>query len=189
MFYILLAQGLVLTIHGSFEAILQTNVKWVLAHSSVGYGGVITALYASSMRLGDQALNAIIAVLVFHTLTKALAFINTGLIYQVANAYDVYQLGYLYCMSREDTLSAYMALLNLTGIPPSTGFIVKVLLIATSILLASRILSSFSNVKNQYPAILRRTEVQLFENYGVIHQCSTISREDFTGKTLLPHYL
>ena len=149
MFYILPAQGLVLTIHGSFGAILETNIKWVLAHNSVGYGGVITALNASSMRLGDQALNAIIiAVLVFHTLTKALAFINTGLIYQIANAYDVYQLGYLYCMLREGALSAYMALLNLTGIPPSTGFTVKVLLIATSILLASRILFSFSDVKN-----------------------------------------
>jgi len=137
VFYILLVQGLISTIYGSFGAILQTNIKWILAYSSVGYGGVITALYASSMILGDQALNAIIiAVIVFHALTKALAFINTGLIYQIANTYDVYKLGYLYYVSREGALSAYMALLNLTGIPPSTGFIVKVLLIATSILLA-----------------------------------------------------
>ncbi|MFZ8791964.1 MAG: proton-conducting transporter membrane subunit [Thermosphaera aggregans] len=161
-----------------------------LLHSSVGYGGVITASYASSMRLGNQALNAIIiAVSVFHTLTKALLFINTGLIYQIANMYDVYQPGYLYCMSREGALSACMALLNLTGIPPSTSFIVKVLLITTSILLASRVLFSFSDVENPYPAILRRTEVQLFENYSVIHQCSTIPKEDFTDKTLLPHSL
>ena len=86
-------------------------------------------------------------------------------------------------MLREGALSAYMTLLNHTGIPPSTGFIVKVLLIATSILLASRILFSFSDFKNPYPAILRRTEVQLFENCGVIHQSSIISKEDFTDET------
>lgn len=137
-YYILLAQGVVSTIYGSFGAVLQTNIKWILAYSSVGYGGIITSLYAAMMILGETSIYPIIlTVIIFHAMTKALAFINTGLIYQVANTYEVYRLGYLYYVSREGALAAFIALLNMTGIPPSTGFLVKTLLIGSSILVAS----------------------------------------------------
>ncbi|MEM0031791.1 MAG: proton-conducting transporter membrane subunit [Desulfurococcaceae archaeon] len=136
-FYVLLVQGLISTIYGSFGAIIQTNIKWILAYSSIGYGGIITTLYSTLMILGMNTLRPIIiAVIVFHALTKALAFTNTGLIYQISNTYDIYKLGYLYYVSREGALSAYVALLNMTGIPPSAGFIVKILLITISVLLS-----------------------------------------------------
>lgn len=137
-YYILLIQGLISTIYGSFGAVLQTNIKWILAYSSISYGGIITALYSMTMILGETSIYPVIlAIIAFHAITKALAFVNTGLIYQVANTYDVYKLGYLYYVSREGALAAFIVLLNITGIPPSIGFIVKVLLLSTSILLVS----------------------------------------------------
>ncbi|MEM4717969.1 MAG: proton-conducting transporter membrane subunit [Desulfurococcaceae archaeon] len=137
-FYVLLTQGLISTIYGSFGAVLQTDIKRILAYSSVSYYGIVTALFAISMILGDSSIYPVIlTIVVFHSLMKSLAFINTALIYQVANTYDVYRLGYLYYVSREGALAAFIALLNMTGIPPSIGFIAKVLILSTSILLVS----------------------------------------------------
>ncbi|MEM4481719.1 MAG: proton-conducting transporter membrane subunit [Desulfurococcaceae archaeon] len=150
--YIILAQGIISTIYGSFGAVLQSHIKWILAYSSVSYGGVITTLYAIMMILEGSAplyassathintiglLNALILmVIVFHALTKSLAFVNSGMVYQLTNTYDVFKLGYLFYVSRESSLSAFTVLLSLTGIPPSVGFVVKILLISTSLLVA-----------------------------------------------------
>lgn len=136
-FYVLLVQGFISTIYGSFSAVLQTDVKRILACSSVGYGGVLTLLYAISMILELNTLHVVIlAVIAFHALTKALAFVNAGLVYQLTNTYDVSKLGYVIYLSREAGISAFNVLLNVTGIPPSVGFIVKLLLIAVSLLVA-----------------------------------------------------
>lgn len=137
-YYILLVQGIISTIYGSFGAVLQSNIKRILAYSSVSYGGVFTILY-SIMSLIDPSLRLVImGIVVFHAMTKTLAFLNTGLIYQLTNTYDVFKLGYLYYVSREASDSAMVVLLNLTGTPPSMGFIVKVLLITASVLIAQR---------------------------------------------------
>lgn len=136
-FYVLLVQGLISTVYGSFGAVLQTDLKRILAYSSIAYGGLIASTYAVSVLLNMPWLTLItLLLIVYHGLTKSLAFANTGLVYQLANTYDVYKLGYLYYVTREGSLAAYIALLNMTGIPPSTGYLVKLLLLVTSILIA-----------------------------------------------------
>lgn len=149
-FYLALVQGVISTVYGSFGAVLQSHIKWILAYSSVSYGGVITTIFAIMMLLSryDQAVTlaysplvkmleaVMLMVVVFHALMKSLAFINSGLIYQLTNTYDVFKLGYLFYLSRESSLSAFTVLLNLTGVPPSAGFIVKILLISLSISVA-----------------------------------------------------
>ncbi|MEM0249938.1 MAG: proton-conducting transporter membrane subunit [Desulfurococcaceae archaeon] len=136
-FYFILVQGIISTIYGSFGAVLQSNIKLILAYSSVSYGGILTVLYATMMILGSALLRALmLVVVVFHALTKALAFINAGLIYQLTNTYDLSKLGHLFYVSKEACFSAFTVLLNFTGVPPSIGFVTKVLLIATSVLIA-----------------------------------------------------
>lgn len=136
-FYVILIQGIISTIYGSFGAVLQSNIKLILAYSSVSYGGILTVLYATMMILGLAFLRALIlVVMVFHALTKALAFANAGLIYQLTNTYDVSKLGHLFYVSKEACFSAFTVLLNFTGMPPSIGFITKVLLITVSMLVA-----------------------------------------------------
>jgi len=137
-FYILLVQGLISIVYGAFGATLQTHIKQLLAYSSVSYGGIITAFYAMYVLTGIDSLKLVaLFVIAFHALTKSLSFLNTGLVYQVANTYDVYKLGYLFYVTRKGALAAFTALLNLTGVPPSIGFIVKILLLTMSITLAS----------------------------------------------------
>jgi len=135
--YMLLAQGLISTVYGAFGAVLQSNIKRILAYSSVSYSGVITALYAAMMLLDLPPLQLLIlAVIAFHAVTKALGFINTGLVYQLTNTYDVTKLGYLFYVSREASMSAFTVLLNVSGLPPSIGFLVKLVLIALSFIIA-----------------------------------------------------
>jgi NADH-quinone oxidoreductase subunit M len=121
-------------VYGSFGAVLQVNVKNLLAYSSIGYYGIMASLFAAFTLLSQPILKAALLVtLVFHTVIKVLAFLNTSLVYQVSNTYDVYRLGYLYYVTRKGALSAFTALLSLTGIPPSIGFTVKLLLLLASI--------------------------------------------------------
>jgi len=134
--YILAIQGLVSAIYGSFGAVMQTNIKYLLAYSTISYCGIITLLFAAHVMLKLDVLRLVLLlVIVFHSLTKSLMFINTGFIYQVANTYDIYRLGYLYYVDRRVASAVFTALMNLTGIPPSIGFLVKVLIVALSIAL------------------------------------------------------
>jgi len=126
-FYIVLVQGLISTIYGAFAATLQTNIKRLLAYSSISYYGVITILYAifNLMNIG-QAYYLVLVIAVYHGIIKALAFINTGLVYQVANTYDIYRLGYLFYISKPATLTGFIVLANLISMPPTIGFFVKI---------------------------------------------------------------
>lgn len=138
VFYLLLVQGLISIVYGAFGATMQTHIKWLLAYSSVSYGGIITAFFAVYNLTGIEVLRVIVLfVITFHALTKSLSFLNTGLVYQVANTYEIYKLGYLFYVTRKGALSAFTALLNLTGVPPSIGFLVKILLLTITITISS----------------------------------------------------
>ncbi|MEM4061530.1 MAG: proton-conducting transporter membrane subunit [Desulfurococcaceae archaeon] len=134
-FYVALFQGIITVAYGSLAAVIQSNVKRLLAYSSMAYGGVIVALFAYySIWPNELLYYVLLLVVVFHVIVKALAFVNVAYVYQIANTYDVYQLGYLYYVSREMSFYAFTALLNLLGAPPSIGFLVKTALIASALL-------------------------------------------------------
>ncbi|MGC8982560.1 MAG: proton-conducting transporter membrane subunit [Desulfurococcaceae archaeon] len=135
-YYMLLAQGVISTIYGSFGAVLQSNLKRLLAYSSIGYGGLIVVLSSIRALWGlELAYAALLTLIAFHIVVKSLAFINTAFIYQAANTYDVYRLGYLYYVSRALSFCAFTTYMNLLGMPPSAGFFVKVLLVVLGIVL------------------------------------------------------
>jgi len=126
-FYVMLVQGLVSTIYGAFAATLQTNIKRLLAYSSISYYGVITTLYAIFNLMNiSQAYYLVLIIAIYHGIVKALAFVNTGLVYQVANTYDIYRLGYLFYISKPATLTGFIVLANLISMPPTIGFFVKI---------------------------------------------------------------
>lgn len=136
-YYLLLAQAIISTIYGSMGAVIQSDLKRLLAYSSISYYGTIAMLFAVHSLAGEPVFYTLmLAVIVFHTLVKALGFLNVAFIYQVANTYDIYRLGYLSFISNALNLSAFTAVLNLTGAPPSAGFVVKAALILASFILA-----------------------------------------------------
>jgi len=125
--YILVIQGLISTAYGAFAATLQTDVRRLLAYSSISYYGVITISFAIYSLLGlSEAYYLTLLIAVYHGVLKALAFMNSGLVYQVANTYNIYRLGHLFYVSKSATLSGFLVLANLVGMPPTAGFIVKI---------------------------------------------------------------
>lgn len=133
-YYALIVQGIVTTLYGSMGAVIQSHVKRLLAYSSMAYGGVMILLYATYMLWRLETLYTVLLLIIaFHALAKTLSFLNASFIYQVANTYDVYKLGYLYYISKRMSFFAYTAFLNLLGAPPTMGFIAKTLLIASAL--------------------------------------------------------
>lgn len=138
-YYMLLAQGIVSTLYGSLGAVMQSHIKRILAYSSVGYGGILVSLLALySIYHASYLYTAMLLVLVFHILAKALGFLNAAAVFYAANTYDVYSLGYLYYVSKPLSFNAFTVFLSLSGIPPSIGFLVKVFIILASILLLEK---------------------------------------------------
>ena len=133
-FYTLIAQGVISTAYGAFAAALQTDIRRLLAYSSISYYGIVSSLYALSNLLNaSQVYYLVLLIAVYHGILKALAFMNTGLVYQLTNTYNIYRLGDLFYASKWATLSGFLVLANLVGIPPTAGFVVKVSALALSL--------------------------------------------------------
>lgn len=133
-YYVLLAQSIITIVYGSLGSVIQSNVKRMLAYSSMAYGGVMIALFVYYAVWKFEFLYLVLlAVIVFHILAKTLAFLNAALIYQIANTYDVYKLGYLYYISKKASFLAFTVFLNLLGAPPTMGFAIKVFLVVSAL--------------------------------------------------------
>ncbi|MBI3548072.1 MAG: NADH-quinone oxidoreductase subunit N [Elusimicrobia bacterium] len=114
---------------GNFTALFQTNVKRLLAYSSIAQAGYILIAFVSPGGLGKEA------VLMY---ALAYVFMNVGaftVAIMIGNE-DSYELeAYDGLASRSFGVSLLMAffLLSLAGIPPTAGFIAKFYVFAAAI--------------------------------------------------------
>ena len=134
VFYIMMAQGIVTSLYGYLMTTVQTDVKKVIVYSSLGHMGVVTMLFALYGLVRQPIIQTLIVVyVVYHGIAKALGFINISIMEQLANTHELYKLGYLGLVSPNVLNIAFLTFLNLTGFPPTPGFIVKFLLIFTTL--------------------------------------------------------
>ncbi|WP_440059442.1 complex I subunit 5 family protein [Thermogladius sp. 4427co] len=145
-FYIvLLGQGILSSVYGFLAATAESDLKRLLAYSTIGHMGIITILAGLNGVLNlpnFSMLPLMVFYILYHAVTKTLAFLNTGLIEQIANTHNFYELGYIDALAPEFTLPALIASLSLTGLPPTAGFAAKISLVITVFQLA---LGYFSN--------------------------------------------
>ena len=114
--------GVISVIAGSTLAVIQRDVKRMLAYSSVSHFGLIVAAFGL---VTETALVGAIVHLVGHGLMKAGLFIAVGI---VALGYGARKVDdYAGLSNRRPITAAAMAvlLISLIGIPPSIGFIGK----------------------------------------------------------------
>ncbi|AFL67008.1 NADH/Ubiquinone/plastoquinone (complex I) [Desulfurococcus amylolyticus DSM 16532] len=136
MNYIILVQGAITALYGSFAATLQKDIRRLLAYSSLGHAGVIAILYSFSILYGDPLISYLLYFyIIYHGVVKAHAFMNAALMDQLANTYDIYKLGYLGQLYPSLIIPAFNIFMNFAGIPPSYGFMMKLMLLITIILL------------------------------------------------------
>lgn len=111
--------GLATMLWGSYLALRQTDLKALLAYSTVSQLGILTALYGAGHEF------AATAHLVNHAAFKATLFMVVGIIDHETGSRDLTKLSGLWRKLPVTTLLALPAALSMAGLPPFGGFISK----------------------------------------------------------------
>lgn len=125
-FYLVTTVGLVTMLLGSFTALFKSDLKAIMAYSTVSHLGLMTML------LGFSSQAAIIACmfhLLNHGIFKASLFMNVGIIDHGTGTRELSRLGGL---ARWMPATAGLALLAISanaGLPPMNGFLSKELML------------------------------------------------------------
>nr|AGN71447.1 NADH dehydrogenase subunit 2 [Phyllomedusa tomopterna] len=147
--YLMLTLGLLSTMIGGWGGINQTQVRKILAFSSIAHLGWIMAIVKISPQLSP--LNFILYVIMTSSLFLTFIFLNTKNITELSTSW-----------SKAPALSALslLILLSLSGLPPLTGFLPKWLIaqelvkqdliMFTLMILMSTLLSLFFYLRLSY---------------------------------------
>jgi multicomponent Na+:H+ antiporter subunit A len=110
---------------GAFLAIRHTNIKKLLAYSTIMALGTLTML----LGIGTEgALIAFVTFLLAHSLYKGALFMVAGILDHETGTKDVTAMGGLRSLMPVTTLVAMLAALSLAGVPPLFGFLAKELM-------------------------------------------------------------
>lgn len=119
--------AVVSVLYGSLAAIAQTDMKKIVAYSSVGHMGYIILASAAATPLGLQGT---IAQMVSHGLISAMLFLLVGVVYSKAGTRDINVLRGLLSPERGLPLVGslmVMAAMASAGIPGMVGFVAEFL--------------------------------------------------------------
>ena len=119
---VLMVVGGITMIYSAFHIIFRTDLKGILAYSTISALGILVFLIG----IGTQA--ALIAAAVFivvHALYKASLFLITGIIDHETGTRDVTQLAGLRKVLLPVAIAGFIAALISGGVPPTLGFVGK----------------------------------------------------------------
>jgi multicomponent Na+:H+ antiporter subunit A len=121
-FWMLVGAGAATMLIGAWLAMVQSDLKRILAYSTVSALGTLTLL----LGLGtERAAEAAMAYLLVHGLYKGALFLTAGAVDHGAGTRDVRELGGLRTAMPLTALAAGLAALSMAGIFPFFGFIGK----------------------------------------------------------------
>lgn len=124
-FYTVSFTGATTMVIGGYMAVHQTDLKKILAYSTVCVLGILTML----LGLGtDLAFKAAMVFLFAHALYKASLFLIAGIVDHGAGTRDINKLGGLRHYMPVTAIIAGLATLSACGLPPFFGFVGKELL-------------------------------------------------------------
>jgi multicomponent Na+:H+ antiporter subunit A len=128
--YLISGAGLITMLLGGYLALSQTDLKRLLAYSTVSALGMLTLLIGLGTAL---ALEAAMAALLAHALYKGALFLVAGAIDHETGTRDVRQLGGLARLMPRVAVGAMLAALSMAGMIPLFGFIAKELVYETAL--------------------------------------------------------
>jgi multicomponent K+:H+ antiporter subunit A len=118
--------GLVTMLLGASVALFRTDLKAILAYSTVSHLGLITFL----LGLGtEEAASAAMVHILAHASFKAALFMLAGIVDHETHTRDIRQLGGLRRLMPVTFALALVATLSMAGIPPLNGFLSKELML------------------------------------------------------------
>jgi multicomponent Na+:H+ antiporter subunit A len=123
--YAVTVTGGITMLMGAMQALQQTDMKRILAYSTVSVLGTLTLL----LGLGsEQAIKAAMVLLLAHALYKAAMFLVAGAVDHGTGVRDINRLSGLRHAMPMVALAASVAALSMAGLPPLFGFIGKEML-------------------------------------------------------------
>ncbi len=128
-FMALIIAASITAIYGGLQATIQHDIKRILAYSTTSHMAVMTLLLSMYLRLGDEIfIYAITIYALAHILYKAGLFADSGLVEVLTHEKDVEKLGYVSKIVPLETLAVILMILSMLGMPPTVGFLAKLLL-------------------------------------------------------------
>ncbi|MDF9839443.1 MULTISPECIES: Na+/H+ antiporter subunit A [unclassified Paenibacillus] len=135
-FWLVSVTGLLTLIYGSFKAIRQTDLKALLAYSTISQLGLIMSLLgfgsAAGFFAGKQdalfytmATSAALFHLINHAVFKGSLFMVVGIIDHESGTRDLRKLGGLMSLMPVTFSVALMGAFSMAGLPPFSGFLSK----------------------------------------------------------------
>ena len=147
-FWIVTSAGLITLVFGAFAAIFQTDLKGLLAYSTISHLGLITALLGMSTPLATVAAIFHIAN---HATFKASLFMAAGIIDHETGTRDIRKLSGLFRYLPFTGTLAIIASAAMAGVPLLNGFLSKEMFFAET---AQRDANPFVNIALPAAAIL-----------------------------------
>ncbi|RFC54023.1 hydrogen gas-evolving membrane-bound hydrogenase subunit E [Brumimicrobium aurantiacum] len=121
-FTVLLIVGGITMLYAAFQTLFKTDLKGILAYSTIGALGIMVFLIG----IGTTAsITAAIVFIVVHALYKACLFLVTGTIDHQAGTRDITKLGGLRKVLLPLSIAGFIAAFSSGGFPPTIGFIGK----------------------------------------------------------------
>jgi len=139
---ILTSLGAISMVLGSLLAIMQWDVKRLLAYSSISQIGYVVMAFGMGILLllkGDQKAAAILAIgggiyhMINHAVFKGLLFLNAGSLEYRLDTRDLKEMGGLSKAMPVTSTTSFMASMSISGIPPFNGFFSKLIIIVAAI--------------------------------------------------------
>ncbi len=134
--------GTVSMVIGALLALIQWDVKRLLAYSSISQIGLVVMAFGMGMILlakGDNLPVASLAIagglyhLVNHAVFKGLLFLNAGALEHRLDTRDLKKMGGLAPVMPVTSSTSFMASMSISGIPPFNGFFSKLIIIIAAI--------------------------------------------------------
>lgn len=127
---ILSVVGAMTMLTGAFLAIHHTNIKKLLAYSTIMALGTLTMLLGIG---SEYAMTAFVTFLLAHSMYKGALFMVAGILDHETGTKDVTAMGGLKSAMPITAVIAFVAALSLAGVPPLFGFIGKELMLEAAL--------------------------------------------------------
>jgi len=121
-FWTLVIAGGFTTVFASILAVRQTDIKQVLAYTTLMALGALTLFIGTG---SPDAIKGMLAFLVVHSLYKAALFLMIGIVDHETGTRDVHRLRGLWRKMPLTFVGGALAAISMAGIPPFVGFIGK----------------------------------------------------------------
>lgn len=123
--YIVSLIGVITMLTGSYFAITQTDLKGILAYTTINALGVLVLLLGIN---SSESIKAAMLFLFIHAFYKATLFMVAGLIEKKTGTRELSKLGGLVKYMPFTFIISLLALLSMAGLPPLLGFLGKELI-------------------------------------------------------------